>query len=182
MKSLREQIPNDLFDYVQLTDALAEYGNIRMKIGRLLASGEIIRIKKGLYTFPEYLRRNPVNPAVVANMIYGPSYVSSDYALSYYGMIPETVTMVTSMTTGVSRTFTTPLGVFTYHGRHSADYSIGFVNLDDPCGGYLIAAKEKAIYDKALTDRRFDGADVPQYLLEDLRMDEDMLSHLNKRT
>ena len=124
---LREKIKNDIFDYLQLTDALSSYGNIRGKIGRLLANREIIRIKKGFYTFPEYLRRAPLNPCVLANMLYGPSYVSADYALAYYGLIPERVEVITSMTKGRTRIFSTPLGNFKYFQRNSQDYSIGIL-------------------------------------------------------
>jgi len=180
--NLRQKIQNDIFDYVQLSDALSDFSNIRTKIGRLLASGEIIRIRKGLYTFPEYLRRSPLNPCVVANMIYGPSYVSCDYALSYYGMIPERVELITSITTGRQREFSTPIGCFSYRQRKAKDYSIGIESLETPSGSFMIASREKAIYDKALTDPRFDGSNIKEYLLADLRLDEDSLSQLNVET
>ena len=168
---IRKLIESDVFDYAQLTDVLSGYGNVRAKIGRLLASGEIIRIKKGIYIFPEYL--------VLANMIYGPSYVSSDYALSYYGLIPERVELVTSMTTGRPRRFSTPVGNFAYFQRNAADYSTGIECMETPGGSFLMASKEKAVYDKALTDKRFDGKNIREYLLDDLRIDEESLSGLN---
>ena len=177
--NLRQKIQNDIFDYVQLSDALSDFSNIRTKIGRLLASGDIIRIRKGLYTVPEYLRRSPLNPCVVANMIYGPSYVSCDYALSYYGMIPERVELITSMTTGRQKEFSTPIGGFSYRQRKAKDYAIGIESVETPSGNFLIASREKAIYDKALTDPRFDGSNIKGYLLEDLRLDEESLSQLN---
>ncbi len=177
--NLRLKIPNDIFDYVQLSDALSDLSNIRTKIGRLLASGEIIRIRKGLYTFPEYLRRSPLNPCIVANMVYGPSYVSCDYALSYYGMIPERVELITSMTTGRQRAFSTPIGCFTYRQRKAKDYAIGIESVETTSGNFLIASREKAIYDKVLTDPRFDGSNIKEYLLADLRLDEESLSQLN---
>ena len=176
---IRQLIESDVFDYAQLIDVLSGYGNIRAKIGRLLASGEIIRIKKGIYTFPEYLRRSPLNPCMLANMIYGPSYVSSDYALSYYGLIPERVELVTSMTTGRPRRFSTPVGNFAYFQRNAADYSTGIECMETPGGSFLMASKEKAVYDKALTDKRFDGKNIREYLLDDLRIDEESLSGLN---
>lgn len=176
---LREELPYDLFDYAQLSSVLSSYANVRGKIGRLLASGEIIRLKKGLYTFPEYLRRAPLNPCIVANMLYGPSYVSRDFALSYYGMIPETVEIVTSMTTGRPRRFQTPVGTFDYKQRKAADFSIGIENIDSGNGAFLIAGREKALYDKVLTDKRFDGKDVESYLLQDLRLNHDSLASLN---
>ena len=76
---LRNVIPYDIFDYLELTSVLSRYANVRGKIRRLLADGEMIRIKKGLYTFPAGSRRYPLNPILVANRIYGPSYVSGDY-------------------------------------------------------------------------------------------------------
>jgi predicted transcriptional regulator of viral defense system len=175
--NLREIIPDDVFDYVQLTDALSHYGNVWGKIGRLLASGEIIRIKKGLYTFPEYLRKSPLNSCVIANMLYGPSYVSCDYALAYYGVIPEKVEVVTSMTTGRPREFATPVGAFAYFRNHTASYSIGIDCVESPNGSFLIAAREKALFDKALTDRRFSGEDVETYLSEDLRIELEELEN-----
>lgn len=179
--NLKRQIEEDVFDYVQLTAALAGYGNIRTKIGRLLASGEIIRIKKGLYTFPEYLRKAPLNSCVVANMLYGPSYVSCEYALSYYGMIPEKVELVTSMTTGRSREFETPVGCFAYFSHKALDYSIGVESGNSGNCNFLIASREKAIYDKALTDKRFTGGGILEYCLEDLRLEEDTLHRLDVR-
>lgn len=172
---LREKISTDVFSYVELTALLSSYGNIRTKIQRMLDNGEIIRIKKGLYAFPEALRRTPLNPAMIANIIYGPSYVSCDYALSYYGLIPESVVSVSSMTTGRSRAFDTPFGHFQYFQRNAPDYAIG-VQLENGC---LIACFEKAIYDKALTDRRFDGCDIAAYLDQDLRLDLSELPKLN---
>jgi len=172
---LREKIQTDLFSYVELTELLSSYSNIRTKIQRLIDNGDIIRLKKGIYMFPEALRREPLNPAMVANIIYGPSYVSCDYALSYYGLIPESVVSVCSMTTGRSREFDTPVGHFQYLQRKASDYSVGIV-LENGC---LFASMEKAIYDKALTDRRFDGCDIGAYLEQDLRIDISEIPELN---
>jgi len=147
---LRQKITGDLFDYAQLTDVLSGYGNVRTKIGRLLASGEVIRIKKGFYTFPEYLRKAPLNSCAIANMIYGPSYVSCDYALAYYGMIPERVEAVTSMTLGRPREFSTPVGNFIYLQRNAADYSIGIDGMDSAEPGQRIPGHPRG--------RRHDGA------------------------
>ncbi len=178
VKNLRKIIESDIFDYAQLTDVLSDYGNIRTKIGRLIASGEIIRIKKGIYTFPDYLRRSPLNPCIIANMMYGPSYVSCDFALAHYGMIPEQVRWVTSMTTGRQKKFTTPVGNFMYFQRNSADYPIGIECIETSSGSFLMASREKALYDKTLTDKRFDGDNIEVYLRDDLRIEEEVLCSL----
>lgn len=96
-------------------------------------------------------------------MLYSPSYVSGDYALAYYGIIPETVQTITSMTTGSAREFATPIGNFAYFQHHTTDFFLGVENIRDGQNGqnnFLIAGIEKAIYDKVLIDRRFDGTDI----------------------
>ena len=81
---------------------------------RAIANHEIVRIHKGLYCLPiRFLKKN-INPLELAQRIHGPSYISLESALSYYGWIPEAVHAVTSITQSRSRTFTTPLGVFSY--------------------------------------------------------------------
>lgn len=180
MRPLRSQITTDLFDYATLTGALADYRNVRGKINRLLASGEVIRIKKGLYTFPDYLRRQPLNECVIANMIYGPSYVSEEFALAHYGMIPETVVQITSITRRRPAMFETPVGRFSYDSRLADDYPVGVCSENSALGGFLIATPEKALYDKAAEDRRLTGDDdLQQYFLDDLRVDSDELRNLN---
>lgn len=68
------------------------------KITTLLQSGAIIRVKKGLYVLGTDYRHTPIHRGLLANLLFGPSYVSCEYALSYYGFIPERVVIVTSMT------------------------------------------------------------------------------------
>jgi hypothetical protein len=63
----------------------------------LLRRKDIIRVKKGLYIFGETYARRPFSREVLANVIYGPSYVSLDYALHYHGLIPERVEAVISI-------------------------------------------------------------------------------------
>ena len=58
---LRQQIARDVFDYQQLVACLSQFSKPRDKIRRLLASGEIVRIRKGLYAFGESLRRAPIS-------------------------------------------------------------------------------------------------------------------------
>ena len=83
-----------------------------------MQSGAIIRVKKGLYIFGEDYRRSPIHRALLANLLFGPSYVSGEYALSHYSFIPEKVTTVTSMTVKRKKIFNTPAGVFSYDHIH----------------------------------------------------------------
>jgi len=95
---IRQGITREVFDYQVLPEALSGYSKPRDKITKLLASGSIVRIKKGRYCFSESLRREAISREYVANLIYGPSYVSLDYAFSYHGLIPERVNTITSVT------------------------------------------------------------------------------------
>ena len=178
---IRREITREVFDYQVLTDALSGYSKPRDKLTKLLAGGAIVRIKKGLYCFGEGLRREPISREQVANLIYGPSYVSMDYALSYHGLIPERVEVVTSVTTRRSRSFETPLGFFSYRMLHEARYATGAILEGIGKTTFLIATPEKALVDRVWTDSRFSGnriSDFEAYLLDDLRIDEEALSRL----
>lgn len=172
--ALRERIGRDEFDYTALTDALRGYANVRDRISRLLRDGSIIRVKKGLYVFAERYRRTPVSRELLANLVYGPSYVSMEYALQYYGVIPERVEMVTSVTPGQARSFTTPVGDFSYRYVPRNAFPLGMDRVELPDGrAFLIATPEKAVADKVVLDRveirRL--APMREYLFENLRID-----------
>lgn len=180
---LRRKIAAEVFDYQVLADALSGYRKPRDTITRLLAGGTIVRIKKGLYCFGEALRKEPVSREYVANLIYGPSYVSLDYALAYHGLIPERVETVTSVTTGRSREFDTPFGTFSYRMLGRPRYSVGAQLETAGHWRFLIASPEKALVDKVWTDKRFSGrpvSDFEAYLSDDLRIDPEDLAGLDR--
>jgi predicted transcriptional regulator of viral defense system len=177
---VREKIPNDVFTALELNACLAGYRHKGAKISSMTRKGEIIPVRRGLYVFPEQLRRETLSRGALANRIYGPSYVSEDFALGYYGLIPETVQMVTSIARGRTREFTTPFGVFRYRYCRSRAYSLGVTLAGEGQNRFLIATPEKALFDKTLFDQRFDGSDVEQYLFEDLRIDEEALRRFRR--
>src|SRR3989304_6275909 len=149
---LRRAINSEVFDYQQLMDCLAGYAKPRDKIRSMLKAGGVGRGKKGVYVFGEDYRRGPWSREILANLIYGPSYISLDYALSYYGFIPERVVVVTSVTSSRSRRFETPLGTFTYRRLSRPKYSIGIDQQTLDAGQYfLIASPAKALADKIWT-------------------------------
>ncbi len=179
---IRETAAQDVFDYQVLLDVLRDYRKPRDRIRRLVAAGEIIRVKKGLYVFAAPWRRQPLVREQLANLIYGPSYVSLESALSYHGLIPERVEAVTSVTTGRSRAFETPFGVFSYMRLSPSRYGAGILLEAKATVPFMIASPEKALADKVWTDKRFAGAsvgDFAAYLFEDLRIDEGALRSLD---
>lgn len=180
---LRSQVRLDWLDYQQLMSLLRGYAKPRDRVSALLADGSLVRIKKGLYVFGERYRREPISREVLANLIYGPSYVSLDYALSRYSMIPERVEDVTSVTIGEKRRFSTPLGVFTYQPLSNRRYSLGIQWIGEGDIRFLMASREKALIDKVWTDKRFEPtrlSDFEPYLTNDLRLDEKSLQALDQ--
>jgi len=185
MEQIRRQISQEEFDYQTILNCLKDYERPRDKIRALLRSGAIIRVKKGLYVFGPDYSRGPFSRELLANLIYGPSYVSLDYALSYYGLIPERVETVTSVTCGKNRTFSTPVGRFTYWSIPLDSYRVGIdiIQLDER-RSFLMATPEKALVDKVCRSRDSDirGAEeFEAYLLEHLRIDPEELLRLNPK-
>jgi hypothetical protein len=171
--TIRDRVPQEVFDYQTLLDCLRKYRKPRDGIQRLVAAGDIVRIRKGLYAFAAPFRRQPMVREQLANLIYGPSYVSLDRALSFHGLIPERVEAVTSVTTGRSRHFDTPFGTFSYQMLSLARYAAGTMWLPQEAPLFLMASPEKALADKVWMDKRFAGTrvgDFGPYLLDDLRM------------
>lgn len=175
---MRRNIGGEVFDYQVLLDVLAGYRKPRDRITRLLAGGAIVRVKKGLYCFGEAFRKEPLSREHLANLIYGPSYISLEYALSHHGLIPERVETVTSVTTRRSRDFDTPFGTFSYRMLKGSRYAVGAILETVGKTSFLVASPEKALTDKVWTDKRFSGlrvSDHDAYLFDDLRIDRDAL-------
>lgn len=102
----------------------------------------IWQIRRGLYA----MRNEELHPWIVANKLYRPSYISMETALSYHGMIPETIYSVTSVTTKITREFTACETVFLYHTIKYDAYT-GYAPLDIEGDTILIAEPEKALAD-----------------------------------
>lgn len=179
---LRKRIGREEFDYPALMAALARYANPRDKVRSLLRQGVIIRVKKGLYVFGEALRRRPISRELLANLIYGPSMVSLESALSYHGLIPERVAQLTSVTPKRPKSFETPLGSFVYRRVPPACFPLGMERVESGDVAYLIASPERALADKLREDRGTPlrtQADMAAYLTENLRIERDDLLRLD---
>jgi len=171
---IRRLIPYEEFDYQTLLGALKGYACPRDRITTLLRKGIIIRVKKGLYVFGENDRKHPYSREILANLMYGPSYISLEYALQYYGLIPERVTSVTSVTVGRSRKFSTPLGLFVYRMIPMTAFRAGMDQVEMEDGRRcLIAVPEKALADKLRADQVpiRTQKELQVWLFDDLRID-----------
>lgn len=175
MRDLRRRVGREEFDYQALMAALSEYANPRDKVTALLRRGEIIRVKKGLYVFGDELRLRPYSRELLANLAYGPSFVSLDSALSFHGLIPERVDALTSVTTKRPKIFVTPVGLFIYRQSPKNAFSMGMDRVDAGDVAFLIATPERALADKVRDDRGralCNQEEAARYLFDNLRIDE----------
>ena len=180
IETVRKKAKREEIDYQFLLSVLGEYSRPRDKISEWLKSGDLIRVKKGLYVFGKQIAQTPYSLEVLANLIYGPSAISLSYALSFYGLIPERVTTITSVTNKRNKTFSTQLGEFTYQYLNPLKYPVEIALAESlNKNHFLIASPEKALCDHIyLTDKYIQFAtmdDVDSYLFHDLRIDESIL-------
>ncbi len=170
-------------DAQTLLTLLAEYRKPREWISRMVKNGELIRLKNGFFLIASKISEGTIPYEQVANLLYGPSYVSLEWALSFYGMIPERVHTITSMALGRSKEFHTPVGDFTYFRLSSNRYSIGIVQkpASDSIGSFLIASPEKALADLVFkTCKNLNKDQLKQELLESKRISHECFYQLDK--
>lgn len=171
-------------DYNLLMSCLEEYSSPRDVVTRMLRNKELIRVKKGLYVFGNDYAKRPYSLELLGNMIYGPSYVSCEYALSFYGLIPEAVHEVTSITIGRNKTFNTPVGRFTYKHLHLSKYHIGIdrIKIDEEFSAAM-ATPEKALADTVFKrgEKAVNIDEMRKILLEDYRIDSSDLGKLDMK-
>lgn len=170
------------FNHGALLSLLGNYRRPNDKIARLIADGDLVSLKKGLYILGAEHRPAPVSLPLVANLLYGPSHVSLDFALSWHGLIPEGVFEVSSVTPRRAREYNTPLGRFTYIHTSQPLYGTGITMARNPDGSaFLIASPTKALCDKIMFTRNLQVTSaraMQAYLEEDLRIDPAALAEL----
>ena len=142
-----------------------------------MASREVWRICRGLYCLSDRYRQIKINPLELAQRIHGPSYVSLETALSRHGWIPEGVQAVTSAAWGRSRTFSTPVGLFSFTRVPQKSFLAGVRRVsDDGEGAYFLATPLKALADLVYARRCNWHSATP--VLESLRVEEESLAAL----
>lgn len=150
--------------------------------------GLLLSLKKGLYVLNEQDRKLTPSREFIANQLVFPSYVSLEYALGYYNLIPERVYQVTSVTSKKTTEFENAFGTFTYHSL-KRELFFGYNGVEDENGlQVLIAVKEKALLDYLYLKTNLpDARSARDFLTESLRiegldqLDEKRLSEFAQR-
>ena len=131
---------------------LVNYSNKNNKIIRDIKNENLFKVVKGLY------ETDPNTPGyLIAGSIYGPSYISFEYALSFHGLIPKRVTTITCATFNKKKKkiCNTMFGTFTYRDVPKDAYSEEIVICTENNYSYQIAIAEKALCDKIYTMKPF---------------------------
>lgn len=119
---------------------------LAVQLVRWTAAGKLVRLKRGVYLLArEYRTREPAIE-YVANLMTRPSFVSLEYALSFHGLIPEAPGRVTSVTTGRTGSYSTPIGEFDYRHVGRARF-FGYRGYDLAEGKAWIATPARALVD-----------------------------------
>ena len=108
-----QQFKTHIIDHATISSILVNngYTGINDKINKLKKEGLIQTLKRGLYLHKSPFINTNISKEIIANTLLSPSYISFDYALYFYGLIPESVFDVTSATTKRSKSFKTDIGV-----------------------------------------------------------------------
>ena len=148
----------------------------RNNLTRWVKKGYLIRLRQGYFAFSEYLNK-PDYAFYLANRIYRPSYISLHTALSFYGMIPEAVVQITSVTTLKTASFTNNFGEYSFKNvKESLMFGYELKPMADN-RTIQFATPEKALLDLLYLYPFYDS----EHELEELRLDEDYLhDDLNK--
>jgi len=137
--------------------------NVRRQLSRWTKAGRLYQLRRGLYALAPPFQKVKPHPFLVANRMVRASYVSCQAALAYYGLIPEHVPIVTSVTTRRPGRWDTPLG--SYEFRHiKTDLLRGYRLIElSPGQRAFVASPEKALLDLIYLQP---GGDSPDYLRE----------------
>lgn len=162
-----------------LLEQYKKYSDPYGKIRREVKKGNLFPIVRGLYETDDN-----VSGVLLSSLIYGPSYVSFEYALSHHGMIPEKVEMYTNATYNKRRTklYKTSFGNYSYQDipKEAYPFEIEPIIYDD----YVVfmARPEKALCDQLYKIRpASDITELHKIIFNDLRIDKNLFLSLDKK-
>lgn len=165
-----------------LLGLLRGYSRPYDKIMEMVNQGILVQLRRGLYMTTPLVSKITPEPFLIANHLYGPSYISLDSALFHWGLIPERVFEISCVTPKISKIMVQN-AVYSYTHLPIAYYPLGVQSIAlTKTQTVLIASPEKALCDKVITTAGINLRSKQQamaFLVEDLRIDKDQLRELN---
>lgn len=157
-----------IFTSLQVKNIFFDQKNIITQLAFWIKKGYLQRIREGIYVLSNDINR--INPVVFAGKIYEPSYLSMEFALNYYGIIPDIPGTYTSITSRTTKYFKNSFGNFTYQ-KVKPEFFIGYEARTENNISFNIATPEKALMDYVyLNKNRIINSDD---FWREMRIDED---------
>ena len=156
---------------------LTKYSNKNTKLSREVRDKKLTKIVNGLYETD-----STTKGYLLAGSIYGPSYISFEYALSFYELIPERVDTITCATFDKKKKkiFNTKFGIFTYRDVPKLAYPEEIILKEENNYSYQIASPEKSLCDKMYTLKPLNSySELEHMLFDDLRIDKEEFNKLS---
>lgn len=145
-----EKLSNQFYDNPLISLSNFPLADNKSYLSRLFSewskNKKLILLRRGMWLLnnKRALQTTPIQ--YIANQLYQPSYISFEQALSFYGLIPEGVSINTSATTKKTYKIQNSLGQFNYyHLKSDLYFGFSFIPLQDY--QVLFAKKEKALLD-----------------------------------
>ncbi len=171
--------PGGFFDETVIRNLFpnSSEGARKLLVHRAVTNDDVVRIKPGIYLLPSKYRKSELHPYAVAALLHWPSHISLESALAHHGLIPEAVQQISSVTTSRSRSFSTPLGLFSFQ-RVPARYPLAGIELIK-LGNHswaFVSSPLRALADMIYLNRAVSwDKDGAGYALESLRIEEEDL-------
>ncbi len=146
-------------------------------IKRAVHEDYLQRLRRDYYLIRNISNKPMINNFELAQFIYGPSYISFESALSYHGWIPERVTVTCSATVKQTKSFSTPVGEFSFEKTPNDSFKLGVSYIKKESAKYLMADPWKAIADMIYC-RKKTWSTINDLML-DLRIEEDSIKNHN---
>jgi predicted transcriptional regulator of viral defense system len=166
-----------------LLDVLKDYKRPYDKINEMVKTNQLVLLKRGVYITGKSINNTTASPFLLANHLLGPSYISLDTALSYWGIIPEKVFEITSVTTQKSKIFNTDIGRFSYTNLPLPYYAFDIERIElSKTAVVLMASVEKSLCDKIITTKGIllrSMKETTALLFENYRMDSNILKNMD---
>ena len=175
---IRSMLP-DVFTKDDIAEIIHDKKAPKKYIERLATQGILTRIKLNTYAFTE-----DADLLAIANGLVDYSYLSFESALAHYGMIPERVSLIMSVTASDRpREYKTPIGQFVYLKQNSNLFSAGMSSEIRPSGRrVLVASREKAVCDTLYRSKmpfsKMSISEFADFLFNGLRIEEEAIKQL----
>ena len=155
-------------------------------IKTLIRKEALIPMKKGMYISSFYMEKvkskNEMEEYLeyLANIMRYPSYISLEYALAKYGLIPESVFQITAITTKTTRKYDSKIITFSYRKIKDVLFS-GFTEQKYGDWNIRFATAPKALFDYLYLKKFVSNSELENYLLERGRINWQILKLKDKK-